>query len=88
MTRRTRRTLGMLLAAGALVVPVAQAIPASATPASPQAHIACTYATIGGQRRCIAAGEFCARAHQRDYERHGYSCSKRDRNGRYHLVRL
>lgn len=86
MTLHPRRILGTLLAASALAVPAAtQAIPATATSA-PQAHAACSYATIGGARRCIAAGEFCARAHQRDYKRYGYSCSKRDRNGRYHLV--
>jgi hypothetical protein len=25
------------------------------------------------------------RKYQRDYKRYGYSCSKRDRNGHYHL---
>jgi hypothetical protein len=52
-----------------------------------RAHAACQSARIGGRSRCIAAGQFCARASQRDYRRYGYSCSKRDRNGRYHLVR-
>jgi hypothetical protein len=87
MKLRSRRILGTLIAAGALAVPATQAIPVTAT-AAPQAHVACSYAKIGGQRRCIAAGQFCARSYQRDYKRYGYSCSKRDRNGRYHLVRL
>lgn len=49
---------------------------------------ACKRATIGGQSKCIAAGQFCARRYQSDYKRNGYSCSKRDANGRYHLKKL
>lgn len=75
-------------AAAAVVALGAGAAPAAvAGPAAPQAHIACKQARIGGQSKCIAAGQFCARAYQRDYLRYGYSCSKRDRNGHYHLVR-
>jgi hypothetical protein len=58
----------------------------TASSADPAVHAACTSARIGGQHKCIARGQFCARSHQRDYRRYGYSCSKRDRNGRYHLV--
>jgi hypothetical protein len=78
------RRLAVLLASGllgALAVPVAQAPAASA----PIAHSACTSATIGGAHRCIARGQFCSRAHARDYTRYGLHCTKRDRNGRYHL---
>lgn len=49
------------------------------------AQSACTRATIGGRTKCIARGQFCARSHARDYRRYGLSCTKRDRNGRYHL---
>lgn len=49
------------------------------------AHAACTRASIGGQSKCIARGQFCARAHARDYRRYGLSCTKRDGRGRYHL---
>jgi hypothetical protein len=54
---------------------------------SPTAHAACQRATIKGQTKCIGRGQFCAhdaRA-QRDYRRYGFSCSKRDANGRWHL---
>ncbi len=61
--------------------------PVSATP-TPTVTVACTRAIIGGQPKCIAAGQFCARRFQSDYRRYGYSCSKKDRNGRYHLKKL
>ena len=79
-----RRLLIAALAATAL----ATAPPAIAAPAGdgPVAHIACTNAKIGGQSKCIARGQYCARAHQRDYKRYGFSCSKRDNRGRYHLT--
>jgi hypothetical protein len=66
----------------ATVAPVA-----SSSAASPSAHASCTYARIAGQTKCIARGQYCKRAAQamRDYRRYGYSCTKRDSNGRYHL---
>jgi hypothetical protein len=79
-----RRRLALLLAAGALAaVPVASTAAHAGT--VPGAHAACTSATIGGAHKCIARGQFCARSHARDYRRYGLSCTKRDRNGRYHL---
>ncbi len=50
-----------------------------------KAHAACTRAKIGGASKCIQRGQYCARSHQRDYRRYGFSCSKRDARGRYHL---
>jgi uncharacterized membrane protein len=72
----------------ALVATALAAAPAPAAPTSadPVAHIACTNAKIGGQSKCIARGQYCARAQQRDYKRYGFSCSKRDARGRYHLT--
>jgi hypothetical protein len=49
------------------------------------ASIACMHARIGGQSKCIARGQYCARRYERDYERYGYHCTKRDYRGRYHL---
>jgi hypothetical protein len=45
----------------------------------------CTAARIGGQRKCLQRGQFCTRSYQRQYRHYGFSCSKRDRNGRYRL---
>src|SRR4051794_27160781 len=79
-----RRLLIAALAATALATaPAAVAAPAKDAPV---AHIACMKAEIGGANKCIARGQFCARAYQSDYKRYGFSCSKRDKNGRYHLT--
>jgi hypothetical protein len=84
-----RSRLASLLAAVALLAPAA--VPAVAQ-SSPSAYAAKTcsrgfkHAVIHGQEKCLRRGEFCARKYQRDYKRYGYSCSKRDRNGRYHLT--
>jgi hypothetical protein len=51
----------------------------------PIASMACKKAKIGGKTKCIARGQFCSRAHKRDYERYGLHCTKRDANGRWHL---
>ncbi len=77
----------VLAAAIAATIALAAGVPTTALAGSdaPQAQVACKRATIGGQSKCIAAGQFCARAYERDYNRYGYSCSNRDRNGRYHL---
>jgi len=56
-----------------------------AKPSAPVASIACKHARIGGQSKCIARGQYCARRHERDYERYGYHCTKLDYRGRYHL---
>jgi curli biogenesis system outer membrane secretion channel CsgG len=80
------RRIAAAVAALALVGAAPTASTATSSSPEPAVHAACTSAKIGGQRKCIARGQFCARAHQRDYKRYGYSCSKRDRNGRYHLV--
>lgn len=56
-----------------------------ARPTSPVASMACKHARIGGHSKCIARGQYCARRFERDYERYGYHCTKRDNRGRYHL---
>ena len=72
-----------------MLLVVVALIPAAQAPADPPvAHAACKSAVIVGQRKCIAAGQYCkhtARAN-RDYHRYGYHCGKRDRRGSYHLV--
>jgi hypothetical protein len=74
-----RLLLGSAVALSLAAVPAA----ATATPTSPA--ITCKAATIGGQSKCIARGQYCARGHASDYRRYGLSCTKRDARGRYHL---
>ena len=53
--------------------------------ASQHAQIACLHARIGGHSKCIARGQYCARRYEHQYEYYGFTCTKRDRRGRYHL---
>jgi curli biogenesis system outer membrane secretion channel CsgG len=80
-----RKLVVTLLAAGSLAgLPAAAGASAASSP-DPVAQAACLRARIGGQSKCIARGQFCARRNQRDYRRYGFSCSNLDANGRYHL---
>jgi hypothetical protein len=69
----------------ALGLLAAAPIAAPAAPASYPSIVTCKRATIGGQHKCIARGQFCAVRYASQYRRYGLSCSKRDANGRYHL---
>lgn len=81
-----RLTAALAATAIAIGVPVAGTAAAAQphTPA-PLAQAACVHAKIGGKRKCIARGQYCARRYERDYERYGFTCSHRDRRGRWHL---
>lgn len=85
------------MAALAVAVSCMVGAPAAVAAASSGAHRAgdpvaratnsCTYARIMGQRKCLMAGEYC-RHYQpamRQYRHYGFTCSKRDRRGRWHL---
>ena len=77
------RILAAAIAAASLAIAPAAARAGEA----PVAHAACVKATVQGRTKCIARGQFCVHTSraERDYNRYGLSCSKRDRNGRYHL---
>jgi hypothetical protein len=51
----------------------------------PAASISCIHGRIGGHAKCLARGEYCARRYERQYERYGFTCSKLDRRGSWHL---
>ena len=73
-----RSLLGAAAALGLLV----------AAPAATAQHASvavCKSATIGGQHKCIARGQYCAVRFASQYRRYALSCTKRDVNGRYHL---
>jgi hypothetical protein len=77
-----RRALLIAAATSALALPAAPA----ATASGPTAHIACKQATIAGESKCIARGQFCrhnARA-MKDYAKYGLHCNKLIK-GRWHL---
>jgi hypothetical protein len=83
-----RTRLAHFLALVALLAPGPAAALAQPSPPASAAKT-CSHgfkhAVIHGKEKCLRRGEFCTRKYQRDYKRYGYSCSKRDRNGRYHL---
>ncbi len=77
----------MRLAIVATALGLIAAAPAAATAGAPVAHVACKQARIQGKSKCVARGQFCAhnsRA-ERDYRRYGFTCSKRDARGNWHL---
>lgn len=43
-------------------------------------------AIIGGKTKCLIIGQFCSREKEKQYIKYGFSCSKKDKNGRYHLA--
>jgi hypothetical protein len=79
---RSRIALALALSVSA-VVPVA-----GAGLAVPSSAFACNGTTgrINGVSKCLRAGEFCTKSAAKQYIKYGYACTKRDANGRWHLV--
>jgi hypothetical protein len=77
------RTRLLVLAAA---LSLAGAAPVVASARGPDAHAACTHATIDGKSKCIARGQFCKHSVASQYRKYGYKCNKKDRNGRWHLT--
>ena len=74
----------ILAALAALTIAVPAGLPVSAGASGPAAAAAkvChrgTPARINGASKCLQAGEYCALAAERQYERYGYECSTRYR---------
>jgi hypothetical protein len=75
-------------AAGGSAAVAATAATAEHRSAAPGLAAQCTYGRVGGVVKCLRAGEYCARRYQRQYIRYGFTCSKRDYRGAWHLERL
>lgn len=73
LRRRARR-----LAAVAALTASFAVVPAVAphSPVVDQAAAACSYHSVGGKRKCLAPGEFCAIRYQSDYRRAGFVCGR------------
>jgi hypothetical protein len=67
-----KRALAVLMAAGAMAAPAA--IPAAASAKACSGRY--VHAVVGGQQKCLGAGEYCARRFERTYERHGFTCER------------
>jgi len=44
------------------------------------------HAVIGGEQKCLRRGEYCAHRYNSQYHRYGFSCTRRDDRGDYHLT--
>jgi hypothetical protein len=75
-----------VLAAAPAVAPVLDG--SRVAPATAQAKTCSrgTHAVISGAEKCLARGEYCARAQDRTYRHYGFRCVKRDARGSYHLT--
>jgi hypothetical protein len=84
---RSVRSRTAALAAVLALVAAGPGASVEAAPAGPHAVAskACHNGTIDGSRKHLCRGQFCKRGSRRQYTKYGFSCSKRDRNGRYHL---
>lgn len=88
-----RRLALVLVIAIAGVGGVGSSQATATTPASPTAIAhSCSagwvHGIIGGQHKCLRAGQFCARRYDRQYHRYGFHCHKYDsRARRYRLTR-
>lgn len=81
------RSRTAVLAAGLALAVAGPAASVEATPAGPHAVTAkaCRYGKIDGARKHLCRGQYCKRGSRGQYTKYGFSCSKRDRNGRWHL---
>ncbi len=86
------RKLAVLLAAVLAALAAATSSPAKPlAPAPTAAAKSCsssyTHAVIGGQEKCLRAGEFCAHRYDSQYRTYGYRCIRFYASvGRYRLT--
>jgi hypothetical protein len=69
-----RRTTLLAAFAAVLLMPAIVGGTAQATPLRAQCSASSVAGVIGGASKCLRAGEFCAAAHEADYERYGFAC--------------
>jgi hypothetical protein len=70
--------IAVALAVAASSLALAGAAAADHPAAGPPARALCSSgyvdATIGGEHKCLRAGQFCSAEHEGDYERYGFIC--------------
>jgi hypothetical protein len=88
----TARRVGVVLATLVAALAAGTSSPAAPSLQTAPAAVAklCSagfrHAVIGGQQKCLRAGEYCAHRYDRQYRRYGYRCIRRDSHGSYHLT--
>jgi hypothetical protein len=72
----------------AAVAPATESLALTPVAAAKPCSSGWTHAVIGGEHKCLRAGQFCARRHDSQYRRYGYRCQRYDASvGRYRLTR-
>jgi hypothetical protein len=85
-----RTRIVALIAALALGVAVPAAQPAQPASGPQIAFVAkkCgagyTPAKIGGKKKCLRRGQFCAKAYKKQYKKYGFKCAK---DGKYYRLK-
>jgi hypothetical protein len=69
-----RRTILGGIAALSLLVAAPTAAPAHPSVAHKTCSSRFVHGVIGGQEKCLHAGEFCAARYKRQYPRYGFRC--------------
>jgi hypothetical protein len=88
----TARRIAVVLATFIAALAAGAASPAAPSLQTAPAAVAKTcsagfkHAVIGGQQKCLRAGEYCAHRYDSQYRRYGYRCIRRDSRGSYHLT--
>lgn len=87
MKRRlaTLAVVASVFAGAPAVAPVLDDSPVAAATADAKSCSRGKHAVIGGAHKCLARGQYCARAKDRTYHGYGFHCHKRDARGNYHL---
>lgn len=88
-----KHRIALLLVAASTAFGAAAVAPAEPLELTPAAFAkpcssSWTHAVIGGEHKCLRAGQFCARRYDNGYHRYGYHCHRYDSSvGRYRLTR-
>jgi hypothetical protein len=81
-------SLAAALWAGAAVAPASDSVALSPSAYAKSCSSRYVHAIIGGEHKCLAAGQFCARRYDRRYHRYGFHCHRWDPEvERYRLTR-
>jgi hypothetical protein len=72
----------------AAVAPAAESFALTPVASAKPCSSGWTHAVIGGEHKCLRAGQFCARRYDSQYHRYGYHCHRYDSSvARYRLTR-
>lgn len=92
MSAGVKARLAMLLSVaglglfGGAAAPSLEALPLVPSAAAHSCSPGWKHAAIGGKHKCLRAGQFCAKALDRQYHRYGYHCHTYDAKVQRHRL--